>query len=61
VPEDKVGAVDMFARLNESLPGKNQRLADRHSEFWQWPVRTAKEFYSKVNLPDLIDRVIQTG
>lgn len=61
VPEDKVGAVDMFARLNESLPGKNQRLADRHSEFWQWPIRTAKEFYSKVSLPDLVDRVIQTG
>jgi len=61
VPEDKVGAVDMFARLNESLPGENQRLVDRHSQFWESPVRTAKDFYSKVGLPDLADKVVQTG
>jgi hypothetical protein len=61
VPEDKVGAVDMFARLNELLPGKDYRLVDRHAKFWQWPVYTPKDFYSKVDLPDLVDRAIQTG
>ena len=61
VPEDKVGAVDMFARLNELLPGKNQRLIDRHSQFWQSSVRTAKDFYSKVGLLDIVNNVVQTG
>lgn len=61
VPEDKVGAVDMFARLNELLPGKNQRLIDRHLQFWQSSVRTAKDFYSKVGLLDLVNNVVQTG
>lgn len=61
VPEDKVGAVDMFAKLNESLPGKNQRLIDRHSQFWQSSVRTAQDFYSKVGLLDIANNVVQTG
>ncbi|MGB5962193.1 MAG: hypothetical protein WBG73_16115 [Coleofasciculaceae cyanobacterium] len=61
VPEDKVGAVDMFARLNESLPGENKHLIDRHSQFWQSPVRTPKDFYSKVGLPDVANQVVQTG
>lgn len=61
VPHDKVGAVDMFARLHQSLPGKDHRLVDRHAEFWQWPVYTAKDFYTKVDLPDGVDRAIQTG
>lgn len=62
VPENKIGAVDMFVGpLSESLPGENHLLVNRASHFWQWSFSTAKEFYLKGGLPDLFNRVVQSG
>ncbi|WP_373529158.1 hypothetical protein [Nostoc sp.] len=61
VTEDKVGAVSAFAQFAEPLPGKDQMLIDRIIEFWNWPYRNAKEFYSGALLPDSFDQVVQTG
>lgn len=61
VTEDKVGAVSAFTQFAEPLPGKDQMLIDRIIEFWNWPYRNAKEFYSGALLPDSFDQVVQTG
>lgn len=61
VPDDRVGAVSTFAQFAEPLPGKDQMLINRIVEFWNWPYRNAKEYYSGALLPDLFDQVVQTG
>ena len=61
IPEDKVGAVSAFAQFYEPLPGKEQILINRIVEFWNWPYRNAKEYYSGALLPDSFDQVVQTG
>lgn len=67
VPEDKVGAVEMFACLGESLPGTDpggkQIIQDRAIQFWRWTntFRSSKEFYLISGLPEAFDSMIQTG
>ncbi|MDF5735825.1 MULTISPECIES: hypothetical protein [unclassified Nostoc] len=65
VPEDKVGAVDMFiGPLCEAFSGefgRKELLVDRSVEFWKWSFRTAKEFYSISKFTPVFDCVVQTG
>jgi hypothetical protein len=67
VPEEKVGAVEMFACLSESFPGirrgETESLQDRAIQFWGWQniFRSSQEFYSISGLPDTFTQMIQTG
>jgi len=62
VPEDKVGAVEMFTGpLGESLPGKDQFLIDRSIDLYNWSFRTGRDFYRNVGLPSTFAKVAQTG
>lgn len=64
VPEDKVGAVEMFACLSESMPGSTpQILQDRAIQFWKWTnsFRSSREFYLISGLPEISLGTIQTG
>ncbi|MDJ1175404.1 hypothetical protein [Roseofilum capinflatum] len=67
VPEEKVGAVEMFSSLSEyfpgSEPGKIEILQDRAIEFWGWKntFRSSQEFYAISGLPDQFDKMIQSG
>ena len=62
VPEDKIGAVEMFGgALQEQLSSDGQTLIERAVQFWKWSFRTAKEFYARVGIDTDYDSVVMTG
>jgi len=65
VPEDKVGAVDMFGSpMMESFPtsnNTNELLINRSASYWGWQFKTGEEFYSKSKLSPISSCVVQTG
>jgi hypothetical protein len=61
VPEDKVGATNAFEQFAESLLGNSNFLMDKAVKSLRWSFRNSKEYYLKANLPEVFEKVVQTG